>query len=496
MSDYKEENSYRTIMKRISAFGGVQVFNVLIGLIRGKFVALFLGPEGMGINTLFVSSTGTIQQLAGLGLNAAMVKEVAACKESGSRLGHILAVTIRLILLTSLLGVLVCGLGAPLWSKWTFGNYDYTWSFVILAASVGFSIGGSGYLALLQGLGSVKRLAKASLVGSLTGLLCGCPLYWLFGNQGIVPAIVILTFAVFLFYYISFRQEKKPEMERVAFSWQEHRGLVKKLVGLGLILMSGGLAGTLVGYLVNLVVRYLGDIADVGLYQAANSITNQYTGVIFTALAMDYFPRLSAIAADKLKMREVVNRQTEIVMLAATPLVLLLILTSPLLIRILLTRDFLEVVPLIRWLGFGMLIQSIAFPIGYIYVACEDRKAFVGMEILVANTLMLAISAIAYWTWGLIGLGIGMVARNGIDLILNLIVIRKRHGFWYSSGAGKIVLFSLLLGLTGFSASMAGDYFEDEYLWGGVTVVILLVSVGYSYKELRKRLAAGKEPKG
>ena len=53
MDRFDTENSYSTIMKRLSAFGGVQLFNILVTLVRGKFVAMFLGPEGMGISSLF-----------------------------------------------------------------------------------------------------------------------------------------------------------------------------------------------------------------------------------------------------------------------------------------------------------------------------------------------------------------------------------------------------------------------------------------------------------
>ncbi|MFK1880757.1 hypothetical protein ACIXEK_02480 [Bacteroides fragilis] len=49
MKDNKDESGYRTILKGTAIFGGVQVFNIVINLIRGKLVALFLGPEGMGI---------------------------------------------------------------------------------------------------------------------------------------------------------------------------------------------------------------------------------------------------------------------------------------------------------------------------------------------------------------------------------------------------------------------------------------------------------------
>ncbi|MDE6008088.1 MAG: oligosaccharide flippase family protein, partial [Muribaculaceae bacterium] len=193
MSELKEENSYSNILKRLSAFGGVQIFNILIGLIRGKFVALFLGPTGMGISSLYSSSTAPLQEICSLGLNLAVVKEVAGNKDNPSGLPHILHVSIRLLLFTVVLGALVCCLGAPFLSKLTFGDGSETSAYLWLSIFVGLSIAGGGFLALLQGLGEVKRLSKASLVGGLSGLLFGIPLYYFFGDRGIVPAMIILS---------------------------------------------------------------------------------------------------------------------------------------------------------------------------------------------------------------------------------------------------------------------------------------------------------------
>ncbi len=47
MSD--QQSSYRQIMKATSIFGGVQVFQIIIQIIRSKFVALYLGPMGSTI---------------------------------------------------------------------------------------------------------------------------------------------------------------------------------------------------------------------------------------------------------------------------------------------------------------------------------------------------------------------------------------------------------------------------------------------------------------
>ena len=310
MASDHSENSYRAILRRITAFGGVQLFNIFVALARGKLVAMFLGPEGMGISSLYTSSTDTLRQFAGLGLNLSIVKEVSAAKGDAGAMARVMAVAIRLTVITSLLGAALCFLLSPLLSQWTFGNGDYTLGFMLLSLSVALSIAASCYMALLQGAGAVRELAKASVVGGLSGLVFGVPLYYFFGVRGIVPAIIILSITTFSFNYISFRR-RGYAVARLAGGLRTP--LVRRLLSTGLVLMVGAIAGTLTGYIINMYVRYAGSVADVGLFQAANSITNQYMGIVFSALALDYFPRLSAAAADKERFDMVVNRQIEIV---------------------------------------------------------------------------------------------------------------------------------------------------------------------------------------
>ena len=53
----EEQTSYRQIMKATSLFGGVQVFSIIITIIRTKFIAVLLGPLGMGIAGLLTTTT-------------------------------------------------------------------------------------------------------------------------------------------------------------------------------------------------------------------------------------------------------------------------------------------------------------------------------------------------------------------------------------------------------------------------------------------------------
>ncbi|MDE5632448.1 MAG: O-antigen translocase, partial [Muribaculaceae bacterium] len=456
MSDVTEENSYRSILKRISAFGGVQMFSILISLVRGKFVAMFLGPEGMGISSLYTSASGSVQQLSSLGLNLALVKETASAKEDAGKLPHVISAALRLITLTALLGGILCVVLAPILSMWTFGSADYTPGFLLLSISVSLSIAGAGYLSLLQGMGEVKRLAKASLVGGLTGLLCGVPLYYFFGYKGIVPSMIILSGATFLFYFLSFR--RSIDIKLSTFNLNAHKPLVKRLLATGIVLMIGSLSGTLTGYLINTFIRMAGSVEDVGLFQSANSLTNQYVGLIFSALSLDYFPRLAAAKDDLKKFNDIINRQIEIVSLIITPLLLILIFTAPLVVRILLTDDFMSIVPLTRWLGLGIMIQAVAFPIGFVFIAQDNKRIYVWTEVVLTNILWLVCSVVFYYEFQLIGLGISLVVRSIIGDSISFIIVSKCYKFRLSGyNAGLLAAMAVMV-TAGFAASYWEKY--------------------------------------
>src|SRR5215218_7607101 len=71
------KSSYKNIMKSTAIFGGVQVLQILTTIIRGKFVALFLGATGIGINALINSAITLVIQFSSLGINFSAVRDLS-----------------------------------------------------------------------------------------------------------------------------------------------------------------------------------------------------------------------------------------------------------------------------------------------------------------------------------------------------------------------------------------------------------------------------------
>lgn len=469
-AEKREENSFRNILKGTSIFGGIQVFNILISAIRIKFVAVILGPSGMGIAGLFNTASLTIQQFASLGLNLSIVKEIGQSKENESRLKDVVAAVRPLIIFSTLIGALVCLIFPGLLSKATFGSHEFSGGFMLLGAAVFFSIVGSALMSILQGLHAVKRLSKASLIGSLVGLTIGVPLYWLLGTDGIIPAMVVIAISTCTWYFLSLRKTLKVAPS--PWNKEIHLPVLKKILAMGIILMSNDLFRNLVNYLINVYIRSHGGMDEVGFFQSCNTMTSQYSAIVFTAMAMDYLPRLSATAGDNRKMCEVVNRQIEVVGLLISPIVCAVILLAPFVIEIFQTKSFLIATPLLRLLALAVTVRALMYPLGYIVFAKDNRKLFFWMESIGANVLTLCLTCSGYYLYGLNGLGIAAIVDCAICLIVYIFVNRNLYDYHVSRRASVIMSIALLS--TAVMSILCFTINGDKLI---VTATILLAAV-------------------
>jgi O-antigen/teichoic acid export membrane protein len=115
---YAERSSYRQIFKATSLFGGVQVFNIIIGIVRVKFVAVLLGTAGVGIMGLLNAPLELIVSLTGLGIAFSAVRDISEANGSGdqSRIAKTITTLRRWSWFTGFLGAVVTVSFAPLLS--------------------------------------------------------------------------------------------------------------------------------------------------------------------------------------------------------------------------------------------------------------------------------------------------------------------------------------------------------------------------------------------
>lgn len=399
------ENKYRTIMKGTTLFGGVQLFQILINILRGKVVALYLGPEGMGINGLFVSSLTLIITLSGMGISISSVRYLAQIKDPSEQKEKI-NITRYVFLFTAFIGVLITCLCSKILSNVSFKSNEYIKSYLLLSLYVFFTLMNSGFTSIFQALGKLKTIASVNIFPSMIFLLVTFVFYYFWGKSAIVPVLIISSVLPFIFYVIILCKTV-GKIKKIPF--KSFKSLFIEYFTLGFILIVGSLTTNAVTYFLNFFISHFGSIDDVGLYHAGTSITNQYIGMLFSAMAIDYFPRLSSLNDQPDEFNKFVNAQSEVINLIGFPLISLMIITAPLLIKILLSPEFLVIKNFITIIAFGMMLKVFSYPYGYVSIAKNSKKIYFILEVVVVNIQNIILYTVSYYYFGLKGLAIGFV---------------------------------------------------------------------------------------
>lgn len=480
----QDQTSYRGIMKGTAIFGGVQVFNILVNILRGKFIAIFLGPAGMGVSALLTSTASTITQLTSLGLSTGAMRDISIAHQQGDlqQLSKVTKIFRRLVFTTGILGALICSIGSIWWSQIAFGTSDYTLAFVILGVMILFTTLTSGETALLQGTRRLKDLARTSLIGATTGLVIGVPMYYFWGTAGIAPAMVVLAIATYLSNRYFTRKIILPPVEVTP---GDTRGYGKGMILLGVTITVSGVLGTLSVYFINWFIRFSGGIDDVGLYQASSAITTQYIGFVFSAMAVDYYPRLAAISNDNAAVSRIANQQAEIVILVATPIIIALLATTPLVVRLLLSAEFMATIPVLRWMGFALFFKAASYALGYISFAKGDKKTFFWLEGVFGNSFVAVCAVVGYSIWGFVGLGVAMLFSYAIYLVIVGAVVYFKYDFRFENQLIKLFVSLLICCGVAFLLSLCID---NQIIVTTVLGVVFLVSLLVCYRELNKRI--------
>lgn len=477
----QDSKAYKNIFKATSLFGGVKVIQIFLNLLRGKVIAILLGPSGVGLNSLFISPITMISNVTSLGLNFSAVRDIAKANESGniSKLSFIIKIFKKWIVATALIGLLSVIVFSKTISSYTFKNTDYTLSFILLSFVVFFGALTAGNASILQGTRNLKSYAMHSLAGSFVALVVSAPLYYFYGIKAIVPALVLSAIITFLYsvYYVSKVKTVQTDVSLI----ETYKG-GKEMLKLGVTMMLATSIGSAVHFFINTFISSYGSIADLGFYQAGMNITSQSVGLVFSAMAIDYYPRLAAISEDNNKVRKMANQQGEITMLIAAPVLASVIIFTPLVISILLSSDFLVIIDFIRILSLGMIFKAASYSIGAISFAKGDKKVFFFLEGIYMNASILLFSIIGYRINGLMGLALGYLLMHFIYFIIINVVTYVKYYFYISRDLAKILLVCILL--------VIALYLSSIFIVGALKHIVSLSILGvlfyYSYYNLNK----------
>ena len=470
--------SYRHILKYTGIFGGVQGLNVLIGLVRTKLVAILLGPSGMGLASLFNTTVGFVSQATNLGLPISAVRQMSELYDRGDQeaINHFVKVIRGWSLLTALVGMLVCVAIGPFLSQTTFAWGDHSLHFMLLSPAVGMMAITGGETAILKGMRKLGSIAIIQVLAVVAALAISVPVYYVFGESGIVPVIVMMAFATMVL-------TLKQSLKLIPLRLRGAKGMLgegMEMVRLGVAFTLAAVIGTASEMLIRSYLNVTGDLDVLGLYNAGYMLTITYAGMVFSAMEADYYPRLSAVQHDIEATNETVNRQMKVSLLLISPMLAALIIALPLLVPMLFSGKFLPVVGMAQVAALAMYMKVLTLPVAYITLARGYSLSYLFLESCYFVVFVVLI-IVGYQYWVLFGTGLALTLANVFEYVLVNGYAYKKYGYRSSATVYGYAIVQVALGLLAYILTLVAD----GYLYWSIGALIVILSGLLSLKALR-----------
>jgi PST family polysaccharide transporter len=450
--------------------GGASILNLLFGIVRLKIAALVLGAAGIGLIGLLQTLLGAGTAIGGLGLSQSATRQIAAGRASGGEA----AARRALFVATSGLAIasaLVVWLARRPIASLVLGGAVSPQAVGWMGAGIGLGIAAGSQTALLAGLGRIADVARVSLLTACLSTAAALGFLFVLREQAIIPYLLAVPVAsVIAGSLYAMRAPRSPPIQNDraarAREWRQ-------LFGLGAALMISGVVMNLAQLAVRSLLSHRVGLAELGLFQAAATISVTYLGFVLQAMSADFYPRLSALPVGSPDAERLVNEQTEIALLLGGPIILGMMGLAPWLLGLLYTGEFAGGAGVLRWQMLGDVLRLASWPLGFALIAAGRGRMFVLLELAAFGTLVEA-TALLLPAFGIQAAGMGFFAMYLVYLPLVLVAVRSRSEFRWSRQVRRdlLVLVALAAGLV-----FLGQYDGRAAAIAGPAAALLMLAV-------------------
>lgn len=467
-------NNKSLALKATTVLGSAQVIKILAGIVVVKFISVFIGPSGIGYNGLLQSIMVLAIGISGIGLTTSGVQALSSVvSKEPNEFKKLTSIVKSLVDIISYLGVLLMIILSPIIAYYAFSDIGNLWTVIYLSLAVYFTHKSSFFQIIYQSKNQIGKIGKITLFTSLVSIVTSALLIYFYRINGILPSIIILSILTYIFnkvYYV--KDTTIPKLSLV-----KSLTVGKSILQNGFVIALGGFMHLFVALALRTYISSIANLTELGLFVAGITLVNAYVGVVFSAMATDYFPRLCTLKI-KDDIIDACSSQAEVALLFISPLIGVLLTYRDLIITILYSDAFLEIGFFIVFGVLGLFFKALSWSKAYIILAKGDMKLFLFLEFLSAF-LMLFLIISGYNLYGLNGAGFGLLLLCVIYFVVIEIVILIKYNISFN----RKTYFTFLITLT-FSLLVALNIVLFKMLYFN-EVVIFLAILYSSFKLLK-----------
>ncbi len=454
----------KLLIKNTSYLVTTKIVKFLIGIVRAKLTAVFLGTTGTGI---IAQLTSVVQQMSSftlMSVNDGLVKQIAENKDKEdfkNKLAYLLKSYIAIITGLTLICLVLLFVFSEEITVYVLGNIKYHDYFIIGLISFPILIVNSISFALLKGHKEIKYIARSELLVIVIDFILFVPLIYFWGITGAVVFVPLslLTILIVNNYYARTKVLKRYAVyTRDVFSAVISTRAVKELFVFAGVGLTAGIA-LIVSEIAcrAVVVKELG-IDKIGIYGPLIAWANLFTGFIMPSLRTYLYPRFSETKSDA-EVSGILNDVLRLVSFLMIPALFLSIPIRYKIIPIFYSNDFISAGDYLPWHFLGNLFYFWMYALRT-PLSPTGRIKTHGIIVIVMSLLDFGVVYFFVPLLGLYGWMLKFIISPILFFALILVYLRKLMDFKIETRNKYIMLYVLVgaLLIIGIDEFIISDY--------------------------------------
>ena len=358
------------------------ITKIVAGFLTTKFIAIFIGPEGMALIGNLRSLLTSVQSFGTIGLYNGVVKYINEFKNDAVKLGKTLSTAYYLGFLATMIVAFLSYFNAGTINDLIFSNqYNYAYVIKIMALALPFYSLNLFSFSIMNGFSKYKFLMILNIIGQIMGLSVTLLLIWQNNIDGALISVVIAPSLIFLITLVGIlnRRNLLPlvKVSYIDFEW------MKKFRPYAVMAIVSGIAFPLVIIGIRNYIISAEGMKDAGFWESMNRISSYYLMFVNSLMALYFLPRFAEIDSKKEFRNEVFSFYRTIIPVFALLLVAIYLL-RPFIVALFLTDEFVPVEDLFGWQLLGDFVKVLSVVIAYQFIA---KKMF--WHFIITETFLL-----------------------------------------------------------------------------------------------------------
>lgn len=390
-----------------------------VNLIVIKFIAILVGPAGLGALGNLMSATTMVSLFAGGGILNGITKYVAEFADRPAEQQRLLQSASAYGLAASAVVLLVCVLGRNELSVFLFGDQAKAWLIPLLGITHFLCFVSGAIVAIVNGRQQPGNFALITIVGYLGVTPLAFFLIRFFGTDGgAIALLAVASSTVLPALVVAVRSGLLAAMvPRI------HRDNLARLFRYSCITAVSATAFPLTEIAIRTHLTERLDLASTGIWQGLARLSGAILGFYTVFLATSHMPRLSAIT-DPREATRVVLHTLSVVAPAFAAAAFLIYLLRSFIVPLLFSSAFLPMTDVIGWQLLGDLFRVCSYVVGFLGIAKAALKLHILAELIQCGLYLLFTLAALELGFGLREVAQAYALTYATYFLLSLIALR------------------------------------------------------------------------